>query len=82
MDCRTLIFLRVDEVLYRFEMHVGQHFIRDLPQPLGRLQLRGIRRLKEQMDALWHRHAVTGMPPGLIQHQDQVLVRSQAEKLR
>ena|GEM_PF-4200298 len=82
MDLGTLFFLRFYEVINGVKMLIGQDFIGDLPQPLGGLQLRGLRWLKEQMDTVRHHHAVPGMPSRLIQHQDQVLVRPHAEKLR
>lgn len=54
------------EVFERIEVTIGQHLVRERPQPLGRLQFRTVGRQKDEGETLRHLNFVTAMPTRLI----------------
>ena len=55
---------------------IGQRLVGERPEVFGGLQLRRVGREEEQMDAVWHRHRLAGVPAGTIEHQEDALGRS------
>lgn len=75
------------------EEAVRYAFVHQGPQPLGRHQLRRARRQELQLDALGHLYSPAGVPPGVVERQEDPLVlprayllgelpESQGERLR
>jgi hypothetical protein len=52
------------------ESPVGERLVGERPEVFGRLQLRGVGGQEEEMNALWHRNLLPGVPAGSVQHQD------------
>ena len=59
-----------------------QRRIGQRPEVLSRLQLRGVRRQEEQMHMLRHATFDTGVPPGAVKHQHNLLVWTSANLTR
>lgn len=73
LEGETAVGLDRFQRLESFEALIGQRLIGERPEMFGRLQFRGIRREKEEVDALRHLDLVSGMPPCAIEHHDDPL---------
>ena len=51
------------------EADIGQGLVGERPEVFGGLQLRGVGRQREKMDAVGHLDLLAGVPSGAIQHQ-------------
>lgn len=58
------------------EAAVGERFVGQRPQMLGRLELRRIRRQELQVDTLGHRNVLASVPAGAIEDQGDPLLWS------
>jgi SAM-dependent methyltransferase len=61
---------------------IGDDFVCERPEMFAGLQLRRVGRQKEEMDALRHEDFPTLMPPGPIQHQHNMPIRTSLNSLR
>ena len=60
-------------------MAVNQHRVGQRPEMLGRLELRRVRRQKQQVNVLRHAQAHAGMSPRPIEHEDNLLAGASAD---
>ena len=77
----TTARLRVFQLVEIGDMTVDQHCVGQRPQVLGGLQLGRVRWQEEQVDVLGHPQAHAGMPPGLVEHEHELLVGSRSRLL-
>ena len=70
------------QLVKRLEATIGDDFVCERPEMFAGLQLRRVGWQKEEMDALRHEDFPTFMPPGSIQHQHNVPIRTSRNRLR
>ena len=63
----------------RGERSVGDGFVGERPQVLGRLEFRGVGRQEAEPDAVGDAQPLADMPAGAVEHQDDGLVRAGAD---
>lgn len=61
---------------------VGECFVDERPEPLGGLKLGAVGRLEDKLDALGDDEFGAGVPPRLIQHQQDLFVRPRTDATR
>ena len=71
--------LSVLQVLDAGEPPVDQAGVGQRPEMLSGLQLRGLRRQKEQMNVLGHPQVHIGVPAGSVEHEDHLFGRTGAD---
>ncbi len=78
----TPLGLHLLQLIKRLEATIGDDFVCERPEMFAGLQLRRVGRQKEEMDALRHEDFPTLMPPGPIQHQHNMPIRTSLNSLR
>jgi hypothetical protein len=81
LEREVAVCLGVLQCLQVVEVPIGESLIGQRPQPLSRLQFRGIRGQEVQMYPCWDMDLGAGMPARTIEHHQDLLARPRADRL-
>jgi len=76
LEGETAVGLDCFQCRQALEAPIGERFVGQWPEMLSWLQLRGVGRQEEEMDALWDLDLLAGMPACTVQYQDDPLGES------
>jgi hypothetical protein len=79
LEGRTAGELHLFQFVEGREVAVDQRCIGERPEVLSRLQLRRIGWQEQKMDMLGHPQSDAGMPPGAVEHEDDLLLGAGAD---
>ena len=66
----------VGEIVEGLEGRVGDRFVGRRPEPFGGLQFGRVGRQEAELEALWHHQLLGNVPAGIVEHQDDRILRT------